>query len=88
MQITEQQIINPGTFVYDDERRERLERFHGAVRRATFLDDEERERWMVLSFVLNNDQLKEGERLVIDEDLRLLQMRKDLERIKPKTDQY
>lgn len=82
MEISPAQLINPGVFEYDDTRRKQIARFHEAVRRAQFLDDGQKSRWRTMGYLLTNDQLKDGEQMIILEDLRRLKMRQRLERLK------
>jgi hypothetical protein len=83
MPFTAQQLLDPGNIVYDDERRKCQERYQKAVERASFLDEREKRNWALLGSLLTKEQLLEGEKLIIDEDLRRLQVRKQLEVIKP-----
>lgn len=68
--------------VYGEERLKAQERYQGAVERATFLDDKERKHWAILGYILTTDQLKGAERLIIDEDLKRLNTRHQLEILK------
>jgi hypothetical protein len=86
MPFTSQQLLNPGNIVYDDERRKAKERYLQAVERASFLDEREKRNWALLGSLLTGQQLLEGEKLIIDEDLRRLQVRRQLEAIKPVKD--
>lgn len=83
MPFTSQQLLNPGNIVYDDDRRKYQDRYQQAVERASFLDEREKRNWSLLGSLLTKKQLLEGERLIIDEDLRRLKVRKELEVIKP-----
>ena len=78
------QLLHPGVIHYDDERRKLKARYEGAVKRAGFLSEREKRNWLLLSYMLTAEQLKMGEQLIIDEDMRRLQMRQQLEKIKPK----
>ena len=83
MPFTAQQLLNPGNIVYDVDRRKCQDRYQQAVERASFLDEREKRNWALLGSLLTKKQLLEGERLIIDEDLRRLRVRKELEIIKP-----
>jgi hypothetical protein len=83
MQITPQQIINPGVIEYDQKRHEKMTRFKEAVTRARFLGNEEKGHWMTLGYLLTNEQLDEVQKLIINEDLKRLQTKEKLEKIKP-----
>lgn len=82
MQITPRQLINPGVIEYDEKRRNALERFKEAVRKAEFLKDPEKNNWTILGYLLTNEQLAEAEKLILNEDLRRLRIRKQLEILK------
>ena len=84
MNISHAQITNPGILKYDDERKKRLKRFKEAVNRSSFLKDKEQKEWKTMGYILTNEQLRESEILIIDEDLRRLRTRHQLEKIKPK----
>ena len=60
-----------------------MERYEKAVGRATFLSKREKRNWLLLSHMLSKQQLTEAEKLIINEDLRYLKVRQQLERIKP-----
>ena len=83
MNISPQQIINPGVIEYDQKRHEKMIRFKEAVTRARFLSTEEKGHWMTLGYLLTNEQLDEVQKLIINEDLKRLQTKENLERIKP-----
>ncbi len=83
MRIDPKQITNPGIFDYDKKRQKRMERYKGAVKRAMFLNDEERGNWIVLGYMLTDEQLEEAERLIINQDLKRFKKRQALEKIKP-----
>ena len=69
--------------IYSEERKKKQQRYQEAVKRSHFLTDEEKRRWGALGYILTTDQLKEAERLIIDEDLKRLATQEKLERIKP-----
>ena len=71
---------------YNTDRKAKQERYQGAVKRATFLSDKEKKHWSLLGYMLTTDQLAQAERLIIDEDLRRLQTRNQLEIIKSNTE--
>lgn len=70
--------------IYDETRAKKQERYQAAVKRAGFLENEERENWKLLGYLLSTDELTEAERTLIDEDLRRLLTKEKLEQIKPK----
>lgn len=82
MKIDPKQFINPGALAYDEKRRKAHNRFKEAVRRARFLNSNEKRNWTMLGYILDTAQLKQTERLIISEDLRLLKIKKQLELIK------
>lgn len=84
MKIDPKQFINPGALAYDEKRRKAHNRFKEAVRRARFLNKSEKRNWTLMGYILRADQLQNAERLIISEDLRRLQLKYKLERIKPK----
>jgi len=71
---------------YDEDRKKKQVRYQGAVKRAAFLSEKEKKHWAILGFVLTTQQLKEAEHIIIDEDLRRLGTRQQLEKIKLKTE--
>ena len=81
--FTSSQLLHPGNIKYDDERREKMERYEKAVERATFLSKREKRNWLLLGHMLSKKQLIEAEKLILNEDLRLLRMKQQLEKIKP-----
>lgn len=83
MKIDPKQITNPGIFDYDQRRKEKIERYKGAVKRAMFLSDDEKKNWMVLGYILTDNQLQEAEKLIINQDLKRLKNKQILEKIKP-----
>jgi len=85
MNITSQQLINPGIIEYDKNRHEKITRFKESVRRARFLNDVEKRHWTTLGYLLTNEQLDEVQKLIINEDLKRLQTKESLEKIKPIT---
>jgi len=86
MQINPQQFINPGVIEYDQKRHEKIMRYKDAVNRARFLNLDEKKHWIVLGYLLTNDQLDEVQKLIINEDLKRLKMKESLEKIKPITE--
>ncbi len=82
MNIKPDQFVNPGVIEYDKKRRERLERFKKAVKRALFLNDDEKQNWITLGYLLTNHQLEEAEQLIINQDLSRLKARQQIEKIK------
>lgn len=80
------QVINPGAIVYDTDRKRSMQRYKKAVERAGFLSERDKRNWGLLAHMLTTEQLKEGETLIINEDLRRLHMRQKLEKIKPNTE--
>jgi hypothetical protein len=83
MPFTAQQLLNPGDIAYDEERRKCQDRYQKAVERALFLDEREKRNWALLGNLLSRKQLMEGEKLIINENLRRLQVQKQLEAVKP-----
>ena len=83
MKIDPKQIINPSIFTYNEKRNEKITRYKKAVKRAMFLSEDEKRNWIVLSYLLTNDQLNEAERLIINQDLKRLKKKQALEKIKP-----
>ena len=79
MEISPKQLINPGVLKMDEERREAISRFKDAVHRAKFLNANEKQNWVLLSYLLTGDQLTEGQKLIINEDLRQLKMAQKIE---------
>ena len=77
------QYINAGSLKYDEAKHKALGRYKTAVERAGFLNAKEKDHWQLLGSLLSSEQLKEAEQLIISEDLRQLQTRQALERIKP-----
>lgn len=86
MQYTSAQLLHAGNIKYDEDRKAKLERYEKAVERATFLNKREKRNWLLLSCMLSKQQLLEAEKLIINEDLRLLKMHQQLEKIKPTKD--
>ena len=83
MDITTQQIINPGIIEYDKKRHEKLTRFKDSVSKARFLNTEEKRHWTMLGYLLTNEQIDEVQKLIINEDLKRLKTKESLEKIKP-----
>lgn len=84
MEISPSQLINPAIFEFDDTRRKQMLRFKEAVSRAKFLNDEQRQRWHTMGYLLSNAELQQAEQLVIAEDLHRLRMQNKLEKLKTK----
>lgn len=82
MNIDPKQLSNPGVFEYDTKRKNWLERFKKAVKRAFFLNDDEKRNWTTLGYLLSNRQLKEAERLIINQDLGRLKSKQNIEKNK------
>ena len=85
MSFDPSQIINPGIYESNKKYQQQLARFTEAVHRAIFLSDKEKRHWRALGALLNLKQLKSAEKLIIDEDLKLLKTRYALDKIKNKT---
>jgi hypothetical protein len=83
MNITTQQLINPGIIEYDKKRHEKIIRFKDSVSKARFLNTEEKRHWTMLGYILNNDQLDDVQKMIINEDLRRLNTKESLEKMKP-----
>ena len=73
--------------IYTDERKKKQSRYQEAVKRAHFMDEEEKRHWALLGYILTTDQLHQAEHLIIDEDLRRLATQEKLEKIKPSSEQ-
>ncbi len=58
-------------------------RYEKAVERAIFLSEEEKFNWKVLTSHLSEVELIQAEKLIINEDLRRLNVREKLHKIKP-----
>lgn len=84
MHITQQQFTHPGVLELTKKRHDALEHYKKAVDCAGFLKKAEKDNWIMLGYLLTNEQLTEAEKLIINEDLRRLKVRGQLERIKPK----
>lgn len=72
--------------IYTGERKKNQQRYQEAVKRSHFLDEKERKHWFLLGYILTTAQLREAERLIIDEDLRRLATQEQLEKIKPSSE--
>jgi len=83
MNIQPQQIINPGAYAYDDERRKLLADYGRAVANARFLSEDEKLKWKSLRYYLNNRQLEESLNAIIAENLKKLYIKEQLETLKP-----
>ena len=83
MDIPQQQIINPGILDLTEKRQKKLNNYKKAVNRAGFLNNSEKSNWITLGYLLTDEQLAEAQQLIINEDLRRLKIRKQLNRIKP-----
>jgi len=77
------QLLHPGNIKYDEDRKQKMERYKKAVERAQFLSKREKRNWLLLGHMLSKKQLVEAEKLILNEDLRYLKVRQQLERIKP-----
>lgn len=77
-------MINPGNYAYDDDRHKQASRFKTAVKRAGFLDEQQKRRWGMMAYLLTQEQLQTAEQLIIAEDLKHLKTRQQLEKLKPK----
>ncbi len=84
MNITQRQIANPGIYEYDDRKRKAFMRYKESVGNANFLNESEKRNWKLLGYLLSAEQLKQAEKLIISEGLRMLKMKKQLEIIKTK----
>ncbi|MBU1018009.1 hypothetical protein KKA33_03195 [Patescibacteria group bacterium] len=87
MNINPSQFINPGVIEYDKKRQTWLERFKKAVKRAFFLNDDEKQNWTTLGYLLTNRQLEEAERLIINQDLSRLRSKQQIEKNKKQPNQ-
>lgn len=86
MEVAATLILNPAIFDYDDSRRKELARFKTAVDRAKFLDEDQKRQWKTLAYRLGNQELKEGQKLIMAENFRHLKTRQKLDKIKPNKD--
>ena len=84
MNITKQQMVNPGAVNYDKKRRDKQGRFQEAVKKAKFLTKEQQDNWGMLGYMLTTEQLEEAEQLIISKKLEKLHTRHQLEKLKPK----
>lgn len=87
MKITKQQLSGAGAIDNSPAYKNQLARFKEAVRRAKFLSATEKRHWTMLGYILTTNQLLDAEKLIISEDLRVMQVRQQLEKIKPKAKQ-
>lgn len=71
------------TFVYDVARQKAQDRYQTAVKRARFLTKKQKVNWSVLGGQLSTQELREAEEAIINEDLRRLHMKHQLDRLKP-----
>lgn len=88
MKINAKQFTNPGIFEHDKKRQQKMIRYKKAVKRAMFLNDDEKRNWVTLGYMLTNKQLEEAEKLIINQDLKRLKQKQALEKIKPKPKPY
>lgn len=58
-------------------------RYQEAVKRAGFLSEQEKVNWFILGGSLTLKELQSAEKVIINEDLRRLKVRDQLEKIKP-----
>jgi len=77
-------FIQGGKVVYSQSRNASLLRYQGAVKRATFLSEEEKQNWILLAYFMSEKELKEAERAIINEDLRRMKTRQQLKSLKIK----
>ncbi len=84
MKISKQQLTNPGVIDASEKRKKQFRRYKEAVQRARFLSASGKKNWTILGYLLEFKQLIKAEQMIISEDLRLLKIKQDLERIKPK----
>ena len=78
------EAVNPGIFAIDNKRQKQLARFHEAVNRSRFLNEEQRKYWKLYGHMLSHSALRSAEKLIISEDLRRFKMKHQLEIIKNK----
>lgn len=84
MNITKQQILNPGIYSASDKHRKKIKKYQKSVDRARFLSDKEKKHWKLLAYIMTNAQLEEAERMILNEEIRQLKIKQSLEKIKPK----
>lgn len=82
MKITSQQIVNPGVIEIDKKRYNKMAEFKESVKRAQFLNEQEKKNWNTLGYILTNEQLDEARNLIINEDLKRLKVKTQLEKLK------
>ena len=83
MNITKQQMVNPGAVDYDKKRRDKQKGFQDAVKKAKFLTKKQQDNWGMLGYMLTTEQLEEAEQLIISKKLEKLHTRHQLEKLKP-----
>lgn len=77
-------FIQGGQIVYSQTRNAALTRYQGAVKRASFLTGEEKKNWHLLAYFMSEKELQESERAIINEDLRRMKTRQQLQILKIK----
>lgn len=75
-------FLQGGQVVYSQERNVALLRYQGAVKRASFLNSQEKENWVLLAYFMDENELIEAEHAIINEDLRGMKVRQELTSLK------
>ncbi len=70
-------LFGNGRFVAED-------RYFKAVERARFFNEDERKKWIVMGSYLSVKELIEAEKAILNEDLRALNVKQKLHKLKPK----
>ena len=83
MQIVNK-YINPGIIKYDEKRHQILNSYKKAIQRAEFFSKSAKDHLELFGMLLTNQQLQKARKLIVDEDLRHLKTKHQLEKIKPK----
>jgi len=71
-----------GKITYDVRWQQGQLRYEKAVRRARFLQDSEKDNWVLLGYRLTAIELEQAERVIVTEDLKRLKTRHQLSSLK------
>lgn len=77
-------FLQGGQIVYSQQQHQALLRYQGAVKRASFLNEAEKQNWTLLAYFMDETQLLQAEHAIIDEDLRRMTVRQQLQTLKIK----
>lgn len=66
--------------IYTEEHNKGQTKYQDAVSQAHFLNEIAKKHWALLGYMLTTEQLKEAERLIIDEDLKRLAKKQNPEK--------